>query len=166
MTTERSVKLVSEDGEIFTTTVAAGKLSVLVANAIQEEDEEETEVPLMNVSAEILKMVIKFCEHYIKDPMNNIEKPIPSSNMKDMVQDWYAEFIDPKNLAQKVLFEVILAANYMEIAPLLELGTAAVASMMRGRTAEEIRETFNIEDDLTDEEKQEIIDQNVWTEEP
>ncbi len=62
-----------------------------------------------------------------------------------VVQEWYATFV---NVEQEVLFELILAANYMDIKPLLDLTCATVASMIKGKTPEEIRKTFNIVNDF------------------
>lgn len=72
--------------------------------------------------------MIEFCKHYKEDPMNEIEKPLKSANMHDVVQDWYAKFVE---VQQETLFELILAANYMDIKPLLDLTCATVASMIK-----------------------------------
>lgn len=72
--------------------------------------------------------VIEFCKHYKEDPMNEIEKPLKSANMHDVVQEWYAKFVE---VQQETLFELILAANYMDIKPLLDLTCATVASMIK-----------------------------------
>lgn len=61
---------------------------------------------------------------------------------------------------QEVLFELILAANYMDVKALLDLCCAKVASMMKGKTAEQIRKTFNIVNDFTPEEEAAIIAEN------
>ena len=45
------------------------------------------------------------------------------------------------------------AANYMDIKPLLDLTCAGVASMVKGKTPEEIRKVFNIVNDFTPEEE-------------
>ena len=63
--------------------------------------------------------------------MTEIEKPLKSQVMADVVQKWYADFVD---LEQVLLFELILAANYMDIKPLLDLTCATVASMIKGKT--------------------------------
>lgn len=60
--------------------------------------------------------------------MNEIEKPLKSANMHDVVQEWYAKFVE---VQQETLFELILAANYMDIKPLLDLTCATVASMIK-----------------------------------
>lgn len=44
----------------------------------------------------------------------------------------------------------------MEIKSLFELTCEAVAKMIRGKTTEEIRETFNIKSDFTPEEEAQI----------
>jgi S-phase kinase-associated protein 1 len=95
--------------------------------------------------------------------MNEIEKPLKSIHMSEVVQKWYADFLD---VDQAVLFELILAANYMDIKPLLDLTCATVASMIKGKTPDEVRSTFNIVNDFTPEEEAQIIAENKWCEEP
>ena len=53
----------------------------------------------------------------------------------------------------ETLYETILAANYLNIRDLLELGSAQVAALMRGKTIQEIRDLFKIENDFTPEEE-------------
>jgi S-phase kinase-associated protein 1 len=114
------------------------------------------------VKATILKKVIEFCEHHKIEPMTEIEKPLKSQNMADVVQNWYADFCD---VEQAILFELILAANYMDIKPLLDLTCATVASMIKGKTPEEIRSTFNIVNDFSPEEEAQVREENKWCEE-
>ena len=59
-----------------------------------------------------------------------------------------------------MLFELILAANYMDIKMLLDLSCAKVASMIKGKSPEEIRKTFNIKNDFTPEEEAAIREEN------
>ena len=49
----------------------------------------------------------------------------------------------------------------MDIKPLLDLSCAKIASIMKGKTAEEIRQLFNIECDLTEEELKEYEEYQI-----
>ena len=95
---------------------------------------------------------------------SNRPRPTPprSSNMHEVVQEWYANYVE---VEQETLFELILAANYMDIKPLLDLTCATVASMIKGKTPEDIRKTFNIVNDFTPEEEAQVREENKWCEE-
>ena len=127
-----------------------------------EEDDDVTEIPLPNVKSTVLAKVIEFCTHHQTEPMSEIEKPLKSAVMSEVVQKWYADFV---NVEQVLLFELILAANYMDIKPLLDLTCATVASMIKGKTPEEIRRTFNITNDFSPEEEAQVREENKWCEE-
>jgi S-phase kinase-associated protein 1 len=197
-----TVQLVSNEGESFDVAIENAKMSTLIFNLIEnqeDQDEDETqEIPLPNVKSTILSSVIEFMNHCATEPMNEIEKvrspssthsrslqlyldflhlthlfitsssplylpqPLKSANMAEVVQDWYARFVA---VEQETLFELILAANYMDIKPLLDLTCATVASMIKGKTPEEIRKTFNIVNDFTPEEEAQVREENKWCEE-
>uniref|UniRef100_A0A7S2SQM9 Uncharacterized protein n=1 Tax=Rhizochromulina marina TaxID=1034831 RepID=A0A7S2SQM9_9STRA len=161
---EGNVQLVSQEGDNFQVEAKVAKMSELVKTMLPDEDEgdEVQEIPLPNVKSSVLGKVIEFCRHYKEDPMTEIEKPLKSSTMSEVVQEWYATFVD---VEQEVLFELILAANYMDIKPLLDLTCATVASMIKGKTPEEIRKTFNIVNDFTPEEEAQVREENKWCEE-
>jgi S-phase kinase-associated protein 1 len=116
--------------------LAVANMSELVKSMMDEDEEDAgpAEIPLPNVKAQVLRKVIEFCEHHLTEPMTEIEKPLKSQAMADVVQKWYADFVD---LEQVLLFELILAANYMDIKPLLDLTCATVASMIKGKTVSE-----------------------------
>jgi len=46
-----------------------------------------------------------------------------------------------------------MAANYLDIKSLLDLGCAKIATLIKGKSPEEIRKTFNIINDFTPEEE-------------
>ena len=71
--------------------------------------------------------------------MTELKKPLKSAIMSELVQEWYAEFV---KVEQQELFDILLAANYLDVKPLLDLASATVASMIKDKTIEEIRETF------------------------
>ncbi|PSS33058.1 SKP1-like protein [Actinidia chinensis var. chinensis] len=60
-------------------------------------------------------------------------------------------------LDTKKLCELTSAADSLQLRPLVDLTSSALARMIEGKTPEEIRETFNLPDDLTEEEKLEPL---------
>ena len=66
---------------------------------------------------------------------------------------------------QSTVFHLILAANFLNINGLLNLGCKTVARMIRGKKPEEIRAIFNIKNDFTPEEEEQIRKEHAWCEE-
>jgi len=126
------------------------------------DEAENEEIPLPNVNTAVLTKVIAFCDHHTDNQMAEIAKPLADADMSKVVDKWDADFVDIK---QELLFELILAANYMDIKPLLDLTCAKVASMIKGRTPDEIRKIFNISSDFTPEEEIKVRADNPWLEE-
>ena len=65
--------------------------------------------------------------------------------MSDLVDAYDAKFIDLENLEE--LFEIIIAANYLDIKSLLDLSCAKVASLIKGKSPEEISKIIKIENE-------------------
>ncbi len=82
--------------------------------------------------------------------------------MEEIVDEWYANFV---KVDQEQLFDIILAANYMDIKPLLDLTCATVATMIKGKSREEVKRQFNIDYDYTPEEEARVLQENKWCEE-
>ena len=59
---------------------------------------------------------------------------------------WHNDYMD---VDQGTIFELILAADYLDIKGLLALACKTVAYMMQWKSAEEIRAHFSLENDLT-----------------
>lgn len=159
--TSKAIKLVSQDGVTFEISKEVGAMSHLVSNMI-DIDEPGQELPINNVKGKVLEKVIEFCTHHVNSPLPEIEKPLRSNKMSDIVPEWDAKFID---VDKEFLMEIILAANFMDIPSLMELGCATVASMIKGKDPEEIRKTFNIKNDFTPEEEAKVREENRWCEE-
>merc|ERR1712179_421176 len=139
------------------------KIAVMseLIKTMAEGDKEEKEIPLPNVKGAVLKHVVKYMQHHHNNPPKEIEKPLKSAKMSDVVSQWDADFVE---VDQDLLFELILAANYMDIKPLLDLTCAKVASMIKDKKPEEIRQTFNIVNDFTPEEEEAVRAENKWAE--
>eukprot|EP00753_Platysulcus_tardus_P015591 PLAT5111.1.p2 GENE.PLAT5111.1~~PLAT5111.1.p2 ORF type:complete len:179 (+),score=73.71 PLAT5111.1:32-538(+) len=156
-----TVSLVSKDGDKFEVEREVAVMSELVAAMLAESSDEDQEIPLPNVKSSVLAKVISYCKYHKDRPPEEIEKPLKSANMHEVVCEWDANFVE---IEQELLFELILAANYMDIKSLLDLTCAKVASMIKGKTPEEIRKTFNIVNDFTPEEEAQVREENRWCE--
>ena len=86
------------------------------------------DINLLNVKATVLGKVIEFCQHYKQEEMTPIQTPLRSSKLEDLVQDWYAKFVDVDRI---LLFDLVTAANFMDIKPLLDLTCLAVATNIK-----------------------------------
>merc|ERR1711926_6765 len=152
-----NIKLQSSDGETFEVDVEIAKCSVTIKTMLEDlgmdEDDEEV-VPLPNVNAAILKKVITWATYHEDD--ENKEK------RTDDISTWDADFL---KVDQGTLFELILAANYLDIKGLLDVTCKTVANMIKGKTPEEIRKTFNIKNDFTPSEEEQVRKENEWCEE-
>jgi len=134
-------------------------MSNLVKDMLADDDDETPEIPLPNVTRSALLKVVEFCEKHASDPMVQISRPIKSTDMRQIVGEWDAAFIE---MEQKMLFDVILAANYMDIPSLLDLGCAKIASMIKNKSPDEIKDLFGIDKNSTPEEDEQIRQENPW----
>ena len=57
---------------------------------------------------------------------------------------WYQDFVSDENMPDQMLFEVLTAANYMHIQPLLDLACLKVTYKIQGKDAEEVSAFFFI----------------------
>lgn len=159
-----TIKLQSSDGEIFEVDVEIAKASVTIKTMLEDlgmDEEEEEVVPLPNVNAAILRKVIQWASHHKDDPAPP-EDDEKKEKRTDDISSWDADFL---KVDQGTLFELILAANYLDIKGLLDVTCKTVANMIKGKTPEEIRKTFNIKNDFTPSEEEQVRKENEWCEE-
>ncbi|KAJ2557008.1 suppressor of kinetochore protein mutant [Coemansia sp. RSA 1933] len=156
-----SVKLCSSDNKEFSVDMKIATQSTLIKNLLEDIGETKEAIPLPNVTGKVLEKIIEYCTHHMDDPPALNEEYDDLPKRSDDIEPWDEKFID---VDQELLFEILLASNYMDIKPLLDLGCKTVANMIRNKTAEEIRKMFNIVDDFTEEEREQIRKENEWAE--
>src|SRR5271170_5532988 len=117
------------------------KMSTLIHSSVSD-DKEATFLPLPSVTQKILKIVVEYIEHHKGVSQEIIPKPLNSNVMKEVCQDsWDAELIDKLLTTDKqALYDVICAANYLDMHDLLQLGCARVASIIKGQPVEKIKD--------------------------
>jgi len=122
-----------------------------------ENDSSASELPLLGVKADVLQKVIDFMTHHKGTEPPIIEKPLRSKLMKDVCRDsWDADFIDRIGDDRQQLYDLILAANYLDIKSLLHLGCAKVASLIKGQPLEKIKEILSKGTKSEDKKKEEM----------
>ncbi|WCJ32700.1 SKP1-like protein 1A [Euphorbia peplus] len=153
----KKIVLKSSDGESFEVEEAVAVESQTIKHMI-EDDCADNGIPLPNVTSKILAKVIEYCKKHVESGAAKAEDRSSASSDDDL-KTWDADFV---KVDQATLFDLILAANYLNIKGLLDLTCQTVADMIKGKTPEEIRKTFNIKNDFTAEEEEEVRRENQW----
>jgi len=139
------LKLLSSDGIEYELDQQLATASGTIKDLMEDAGTEEA-IPLPNIDSKTLKQVITH--------MTTI-----SSKGEEDIAEYYSK------VDQDTLFAMILAANYLDIKELLDNLCKTVANMIKGKTPEEIRKTFNIKNDFTPEEEEQVRRENEWCEE-
>ena len=140
------------------------KKDAMLSNYLKRKIEEQADqpIPLAEVDEKIIDKIYEYLEHFNGVPPKDIEKPLPSSDMKNATDDWSAGFVDKIPLDD--LINLTTAASFMEISTLIDLCCAKLACMCQEKTEEEIFKVFNINETFNENEKNEIREANKWIE--
>ncbi|XP_010510863.1 PREDICTED: SKP1-like protein 14 [Camelina sativa] len=170
----KKIELVSSDGESFVIEEVVARKLQIVRHMIEDECADKA-IPLSNVTGKILSMVIEYCKTHVnvvddeeemsKEAKEKKEADSMSEEEAAKLKEWEAEFLKDKDLA--TFFQLILAANYLNVKGLLDLTCQNVADHIKDMTPEEVRVIFNIKNDFTPEEEEAVRRENSWAfEEP
>ena len=159
---EDSIKLVTKEGKEIEITKKDAELSELLKSAIND-NPKEASFPLNELDEKSGEKIKEYLSHFNGAAPQEIEKPITSNEMKNLTDEWSANYIDKMSMEE--LVNLTVAANYMGINSLLDLCCAKVASLCKDKSEEEIFKSFNINETFTDEEKNKIKEENKWIEE-
>ncbi|KAJ4835775.1 hypothetical protein Tsubulata_039900 [Turnera subulata] len=130
----KKITLESGDGVTFEVEVAVALQSPAIEKIMKEGPANNggvIKVPGEKriITGEILAKVIEY-----------LKKNLEQEDM-DASKDWRGEFV---KVDQNTLFDLILAANDLQIKSLLDLTCGVIADMIKGKSAEEIRTLFHI----------------------
>lgn len=139
-------KLAAAPAEVLAVSVA--KKCKTISNMI-DDDCVEGGVPLPNVKGPVMAMVLEY--------LKSTSDAAGSEEVK--VFDEKAFF---GKMTKEVVFDVILAANYLNAEKLLDAAVKCVADRIVGKNVPELREYFGIVNDFTPEEEEEIMKENSW----
>lgn len=103
--------------------------------------------------------------------MKEIPKPFKARTLKAVVGEWYNNFLvslegEEGPTKYEKLFELILAANFMNIKPLMSLACCAVAMQMKGKTSpKQIAEHFGINREYKEPDPEKLKEKYPWIKE-
>uniref|UniRef100_A0A803LSU8 SKP1-like protein n=1 Tax=Chenopodium quinoa TaxID=63459 RepID=A0A803LSU8_CHEQI len=120
----------TSEKEFFKIDENAARLSQTLKFMIEDLGDSNNLIPVPNVNSKILSKVIEYCnKHVVAD---NPE----SKTAEDEIKQWDKDFL---KVDQETLFELILAANYLNIKGLLDLTCQAIADIIKSKSPEEVR---------------------------
>ena len=138
------ITLVSCDGKEFEIELGKAQDFETIRDAIRDSGT-SAPFPLQGIRGEILAKIILYL-----------------NNHNENSKEWDNEFF---NISNETLFEILTSTNYLNYQKLLDHCCEIVANMIRGKTPDQIRETFNIpkdddEDENKDEDKEDDKEEN------
>lgn len=179
---EKTIRLLSNDGTILPIDLKAILLSQTVKDMLgetrmtetfDETEDDDTVVPLANVSGSALKITVDYLERYQEHPEDALEydpkaKKDPNvPNSKDYVNprelplsEWETAFF--QDMPLPLLFEMVMAANYMDIKPMQRAAMRTIALLIKPKSPRGIKEMFGVRRDFTPEEIERTKAAHPW----
>jgi len=162
----RNVKLQPADAdEGIETPIEVAQQSVTIKNMMDDlnlgTDQSDVSIPLHNVKKDIMMKVLEYCRYHYLNP----EEKTDDKKKELEISPWDKEFTNSLPQTEKrheKLFELMLAANYLDIKPLLDLTCKTVAYLVAGRTPEEIRKEFGVEKPFRPEDYEKLKQEFEW----
>ena len=155
---EGNVSIQSKEGKIYKVSRKAAILSEMM-----KEIPEDCAIPL-NEDSKTIEKIIEYLEHFKGNNPKEIQKPLLSTEMKEITDEWSAKFID--NLTIEELVNLTAAAHYIQLNCLLNLCCAKMVALCKGKSENEIFKVFGVPlDYFSAEKKAQIKETNAWVDE-
>lgn len=138
------IKVVDKDGKEAEIPKRVAEISVYLLTKMKEEDYDASkpiELPASIVTDGNFKEAVAFMEEMVKDPMRKVKMPLASTDMRENVQEWYAEFALKRK--REELYALMTVANDMGVAALMTLCSATVAAQMLQMPKEQLYQMFS-----------------------
>lgn len=125
-------------------------------NMIEDTGATDAPLPVPSLSAPVIRKTLEWCELHAQDEdgLSPVDREAP---------------IDPRDAAfyetvgDEMLFLLVLAANYLEIKPMLELACRMVAvRTIKGKTPDELRAIHGITGPFTEAEVETLKEAGEW----
>ncbi|KAH7701895.1 S-phase kinase-associated protein 1, partial [Aphelenchoides avenae] len=129
---------------------------------LAEHDEFPGVFPVRGVSSRVFKKVVGWCKEHKGLPEPIIEKDAFTQEVKWLdLTPYERQFLE---IPVPALFELITAANLLDIPSLYHGACQAVAALIKGKSPVEVRIILRQRCDLSKDDLQEVFDRNPWLE--
>ncbi|KAJ1855707.1 hypothetical protein GGH12_000998 [Coemansia sp. RSA 1822] len=146
------IRLESSDGRLFAVDQDSAYMSSLLKNIDQDLGTDINPILLPNVTGTILARVIEYCMHHRDDV--RLDKDVEDLLQDDnQVEAWDRQFM---NVDDSTMLQILYAADYLGVEPLVDLGCMFIARIIRDMSVDEIRLRYGVVDDFTDAQRQQI----------
>lgn len=163
---DQTVYFACEDGSRIALSWRAAMHSGLVSSMVSESEEVE-DIPLLHVESHVAAKVVEFLTHHALQPYEFISKPLPrlsSVTMHELCRDkWDAQFADQLQ-ADDLLYDVMLAANFLDAPTLLDLCVVKLAAELQNHS-EDVDAFLQVDftsGELTPRELRRVKEENAW----
>lgn len=174
------IMLESIDGELFACERRAARLSFNISFMLDsitngmlqgERSDGLLVIPLVHPACTSVttERIVKWCEYHCDDPrLNQLliddfdadEYDVHQTRLQELLSYWDRRFISIENLAE--LYDLLVAAHFLQISGLIEVGAKHICSLIAGKTCEEVRQILNIHKDIPPDEERRINSENEW----
>lgn len=123
--------------------------------------EAETVIPIPRTEDQhVLDLLLEYITLDLANPLPEKEK----EEVKKDLSEWETNFFRPLESldTQTYLFGLNIISNFTNYKRLFNATCLKIAQMIDGKTPQQIRDTFGLPDDLTDDEKNELALKSGW----
>ena len=162
MDLDAEIQISSSEGKIINISKKAANRSGIL-KGMMEDFPDELSFPMKTIKGNILEKIKNYLMHYKDEEPQEIEIPLKSNNFSECVNNWDFNFLGSDI---DTIFDLLEAANYLDIKPLHELVSAFLGANIRGINSNSIIKDFEIDiNELTDKEKEEMMNDKKYLEE-
>jgi hypothetical protein len=122
---EETITLQSKEGKEFEISKKAAELSELLKGTINDYPNENS-IPLTDVDEKTTEKIIEYLTHFNGQTPPEIEKPLTSVDLKNVTDEWSANFID--KLLLDDLVNLTVASNFIAERRKRSVGRALVTT--------------------------------------
>jgi S-phase kinase-associated protein 1 len=154
---EDQITLVTNDDKRYSVLLRVANMSKTIVELMKDNAHGDI---FLSVTGVVLEHVVRFCMHHIDDVAI-----VPAPDPPLILSTWDIDFC--KVFDEDGLFDLIHAANYLDIKPLIDTCCQYVANSLVGKTKEELYALFKEDENapiLTTEQEKEILRENPWLE--